>query len=269
MHKTALVVGAGRSGLHASRMLADHGLAVTLVERLPAAGGQEPEPATAALAKASRNAGVELVLGTLAVSLTGSEVQTLGILGARTYHIDALVVATGTRPATLGELRVTGDRCAGILPGSAAVHLIQSGVLPGWRPVVIGGGDLAAHCVDLCLRAGARSISVVSPSGRGFAAAPDVDTYDAWELLSISGRPRVDHVVVAKGSEILSVTADAVILAHERRAMRNIEGAVRDGGIVVGCHSAADPKTDDDAVLTARSATERVIELLGNGSPST
>jgi len=265
MKKIVLVAGAGRSGLHAARLLAGHGLAVTLVERLPAPGGQEPEPDAEALARAARGAGVRFVLGTLAVSLTASGIDTLGIDGARTFPADVLVVATGTRPATLAELGATGDRTAGVLPGSAAVHLIESGVLPGWRPVIVGRGDLARHCLSLCLRAGARAATVVSPSGPPGVGAPvpaGVDVYDQWRLVSVHGQPRVSHVVVARDGQTLRIPADAVILAQDRRPMRNIENAVQDGGIVVGCHSSADPKTDEDAAATARMAAERVLELL-------
>ncbi len=298
LETNVFIAGAGRSGLHAARLLAGHGLAVTLVERLPAPGGQEPEPDAEALARAARVAGVRFVLGTLAVSLDrapsmigvddprisrannpdhgnpGSgpgRVHTLGIDGARVFPVDALVVATGTRPATLAELGATGDRTAGVLPGSAAVHLIESGVLPGWRPVIVGGGDLARHCLSLCLRAGAHGASLVSPSGPPGAAVPvpggrgqdSVDVYDGWRLVSVHGQPRVGYVVVARDGQTLRIPADAVILAQDRRPMRNIENAVRDAGVVVGCHSSADPKTDDDALATARMATERVLELVG------
>jgi thioredoxin reductase len=290
---SVFIAGAGRSGLHAARLLAGHGLAVTLVERLPAPGGQEPEPDAEALARAARLAGAELVLGTLAVSLERTSsmitvddtqmsraknpdhenrprVQTLGIFGGRSFLADAVVVATGTRPATLAELGATGDRTAGVLPGSAAVHLIESGVLPGWRPVIVGGGDLARHCLSLCLRAGARAASLVSPSGPVDVPVPHgVDVYDRWRLVSVHGQPRVGHVVVARDGQTLRIPADAVILAQDRRPMRNIENAVQDGGIVVGCHSGADPKTDEDAAATARMATERVLELVGPGSPAT
>jgi hypothetical protein len=158
-----------------------------------------------------------------------------------------------------------------VLPGSAAVHLIESGVLPGWRPVIVGRGDLARHCLSLCLRAGARGASLVSPPGPPGAGVPvpggrgqdAVDVYDGWRLASVHGQPRVGHVVVARDGQTLRIPADAVILAQDRRPMRNIENAVRDAGVVVGCHSSADPKTDDDAVATARMATERVLELVG------
>jgi pyruvate/2-oxoglutarate dehydrogenase complex dihydrolipoamide dehydrogenase (E3) component len=268
MPGSVLVAGAGRSGIHVSRLLAEQGLAVTVIERLPHPGGQEPEPDTTDLARAARGSGVRFLLGTLAVSLDGSSLDTLGTAGARRLSATALVVATGSRPATLGELGITGDRCAGILPGSAAVHLIEAGVLPGRRPAVLGSGDLAGHCVSLCLAAGAHSVSVVSPSTRSFAVPAGADTYDGWQLTAIQGWPRVGHVALSRDQESLSVPADAVLIAHERRPMRNIENAIQDGGIVVGCHSAADPKTDADARLAAQAAAARVREIIGNRSPA-
>jgi NADPH-dependent 2,4-dienoyl-CoA reductase/sulfur reductase-like enzyme len=259
-----VVAGAGRSGLHAARLLAGRGLAVTVVERLPHPGGQEPEPGTARLAATARNTGARFLLATMVVSLTGQHAETLGISGAQRLPADALVVATGSRPATLAELRISGDRCAGILPGSAAIHLIEAGVLPGWNPVVLGSGDLAQHCLTACLRAGAQCVSAVRPAPATFTVPPRAGAYDGWELDSIQGGPRVRRVVLSKDGDTLTVQADAVVLAHGRRPMRNIDNALHDTGIVVGCHSAADPKTDEDAVSTAADAAAQVMKILGH-----
>jgi hypothetical protein len=64
---------------------------------------------------------------------------------------------------------------------------------------------------------------------------------------------------------MLSVHADAVIIAQDRRPMRNIENALHDGGIVVGCHSAGDPKTDEDATATAARALAQVGGIVRDG----
>ena len=61
-----VVAGAGRTGILVSRMLAERGIGVTLVERLPAPGGQEPETDAAQLARAASRAGVRMMLAMFA-----------------------------------------------------------------------------------------------------------------------------------------------------------------------------------------------------------
>ena len=187
--------------------------------------------------------------------------QTLGVDGAATRRVDALVVATGTRPATRGELGIVGDRCAGVVPGSVALHLIEAGVLPGRYPVILGGGQLASECADLLLRAGAARVTVVAPDGLHTSFPDGVETHPGWTITSIHGSARVSSVTLDSPGETLS--CDAVILASERRPMRNIEGAVFDGPGVVFCHSTADPKQESDARQTAETAVAQVDELLG------
>jgi len=142
-----VVAGAGRTGILVSRMLAERGIGVTLVERLPAPGGQEPETDAAQLARAASRAGVRMMLGTLAAEFRQGQVHTLGVEGAVTLSADALVVATGSRPQTRAELGIAGERGAGVMPGSATRHLLDSGVLLGRHPLVIGDGHLAE---ELC-----------------------------------------------------------------------------------------------------------------------
>lgn len=261
------VVGAGRTGLLAAGALARAGAHVTVVERLPAPGGQEPERDTATrLAEQARRAGARLVLGTLAVRWDPGRLHVLGVDGAARIDCAALAVTTGTRPATRGELGIAGDRCAGVVPGSAALHLTESGVLLGRRPIVIGGGSLAASCVHALTAAGADRVTVVAPDGvldGGAAAAGSV--FEGWSVESVLGSPRVAAVTIARDGSRERLAGDALVLAHRRVPMRNVEGAVRPRAGVVFCHSSADPKSLEDAAVTADRGVGEVIEVLGGG----
>jgi NADPH-dependent 2,4-dienoyl-CoA reductase/sulfur reductase-like enzyme len=266
---SAAVVGAGQSGLLAARFLAEREVRTTLVERLPAAGGQEPEgPTEVSLARSAARSGVELKLGTLALRWDGARLTTLGIEGADALAVDALMVASGTRPATRGELDVAGDRCAGILPATAAIHLIEAGVLPGHRPVVYGGGELAARCAELLLAAGADEITLVSPDPPTARMPAGARLIGGWRIASAHGNPRLSRLTLALGAAREPIAADALLLAVGRIPMRNIEGTASDPVAVVPCYSSADPKRVDDAERVANIAVARTLALLAGGSGS-
>lgn len=261
------VVGAGQTGLLAAVTLARAGVRVTLVERLPAPGGQEPERETATtLAGDARRAGVRMRLGTLAVRWEGGTLHTLGVDGAGRLACAGLLVASGTRPATRGELGIAGDRFAGVTPGSAAVHLTESGVLLGRCPVVLGGGTLAASCVRVLRHAGAERVTLVAPDGVLDPEAAQADgVLEGWTVETALGAPRVSTVVVMREGERERLHADALVLAHRRLPMRNVEGAVRAGPGVVFCHSGADPKTAGDAGAAAERGVREVLSSLPEG----
>lgn len=260
------VVGSGQSGLICAERLAHRGIDVTLVERLPQLGGLQPEADIDHLVGAVRAAGIRCELGTMAVRFQDGNLQTLGIDGAATRRVDALVVTTGTRPATRAELGVAGDRCAGVLPGPVALHLIESGVLPGRYPIIVGGGQLAAECAVLLIRAGAVRVTVVAPDGLHARFPDGVETHAHWTITSIHGSRRVSSVTLDSPGETLA--CDAVILASGRRPLRNIEGAVFEGPSVVFCHSTADPKREENALQTAQTAVAQVDEVLAMKSTS-
>ncbi len=261
------VVGSGQCGLICATMLALRGVDVALCERLPQLGGQEPEPDVGHLIAEVHAAGVCCRPGTMAVSYLAGELATLGVDGADANAVDAIVVATGTRPATRAELGIAGDRCAGVLPAPVAFHLIRSGVLPGRSPVVLGGGEMAAESCDLLRRAGAQLVTVVAPNGLCCPFPAGVAVNEGWMITSINGGlGRVESVTVdVPGKTVIS---DAVILAHDPRPVRNIEGAVSEADGVVFCHSLAEPKRKSVARREAEEAAAEVMELLRRDSRS-
>lgn len=257
-----VVAGSGRCGMHVARMLAETGAGVTVVERLPQVGGQEPERDARSLERRARRAGVKLVLGTLVVSYRDGVVDTLGIDGAAAIPAKALVLATGTRPQTRAELGIGGDRGAGVTPGSAAVHFLDSGLLLGRRPVVVGGGELAHHLCDALLRRGAHQVTSVTDGQRQGSWA-GTTTFDDARVVRVNGFPRVRSVVIEAPEGQRELATDAVILASGRIPMRNVEGALYPGGAVHDCFGEHDPKTDEEAQRIATAAACAVARAIG------
>jgi NADPH-dependent 2,4-dienoyl-CoA reductase/sulfur reductase-like enzyme len=262
---SAVVAGAGQSGLRVAAELAGRGLEVALVERLPACGGQEPErPLADELTAAALGRAVTVRLGTCAIAWDGSALTTLGVDGESRIDAGALVVATGCRPATRGELGIAGDRCAGVIPVSAAIHLLESGVLVGRRPAVVGGGEHARRVAELLLHSGAVAVTVVAhDASDGMPAGADL--YLGWRAEEVRGTARVESVTIARDGVRERVVADALILASGRIPARNIEGAVFGGPNVVYCQPTDDPKSTNGSVQAALSAATETERAVGSG----
>jgi len=252
---SVVIAGSGQRGLFCAAALASAGLNVTVVERLPEPGGQEPERTAARHAKAARRAGARLLLGTLAVQYDGSAVDVLGVDGAGRLACDVLIVATGSRPATRAELGITGDRCAGVWPGSAALHLTQAGVLLGHRPLIAGSGPFAIHCAEMQLAAGAAQV------------AAGIRVFADYRVASVHGAARVEVAVVHGPAESLRLPADALILAAGLRPMRNIEGAINDRDGVLFCQPEAEDRGEAPARAAAEASSGLVRARLGAGQP--
>ncbi len=257
-----LVAGSGRCGVHTARLLADSGLKVMVVERLPQTGGQEPEDDARAMERAATRAGVEFLLGTLAVSYRDGIVHTLGIEGARSVNVRALVLATGTRPQTRAELAIAGDRGAGVVPGSAALHFLDSGLLLGRNPVVIGHGELALHLSHKLLSKGAHSVVSVSELPRQGTWPEGVQSYENARVGAVRGFPRVHTAEIVGNGTCHEIITDAVILASGRIPMRNIEGAIHPGPTIYDCFSTDDPKTDRDALRVSRATATSIANAI-------
>ena len=299
---SVVVAGSGQRGLICAAELAAAGLQVTVVERLPHPGGQEPERSAGRLARAAYRAGARFVLGTLAVQYDGSAVDVLGVEGAAVLPSDALVVATGSRPATRAELGITGDRCAGVLPGSAALHLTQAGVLLGHRPLIAGSGAFGVHCARVQLAAGASEVTMTLPAAATVDAEvpAGVRVYAGYRVASVHGTARVEVAVLrpeAVGSAggvhtgnapggaadkvghaeieparrregLFRVPVDALILAAGMRPMRNIEGAIGERDGVFFCQPDGEDRGEQPARASAVATCRQVLAALGSGWPT-
>jgi NADPH-dependent 2,4-dienoyl-CoA reductase/sulfur reductase-like enzyme len=253
-----VVAGAGQRGMLCAAELARAGAEVTVVEWLPAPGGQQPERWAGTLATSATQAGARFLLETLAVQFSGTFVEVLGAGGTSHLACDALVVATGSRPATRAELGITGDRCAGVVPGSAALHLTRAGVLLGHRPLIAGSGQFALRCARAQLAAGASEVSLTMPDGSSPAVGAAIRMFPGYRVISVHGASRVEVAVVRNHQESLRVRADALILAAGMRPTRNIEGAIerRDG--VFFCQ----PQDEAAAMPDVRAAASQTASLV-------
>jgi pyruvate/2-oxoglutarate dehydrogenase complex dihydrolipoamide dehydrogenase (E3) component len=289
---SVVIAGSGQRGLACAAELAAAGLDVTVVERLPHPGGQEPERTAGRLARDARRAGARCVLGTLAVQYDGAAVDVLGVDGAGILPCDALIVATGSRPATRAELGITGDRCAGVVPGSAALHLTQAGVLLGHRPLIAGSGAFAIHCAQVQLAAGAAEVTMTLPVGttvEGDVPA-GVRLFAGYRVARVHGTARVEVAVlrrqveyshrdadgvlegagdhVRRGGGAFRIPVDALILAAEMRPMRNIEGAISERDGVFFCQPEGEDRSEQAALTAATKTCRHVLATLRSGQVS-
>jgi hypothetical protein len=196
-----VVVGAGVAGLAVAGELAARGEEVTLVDRLPVAGGvlRDDDPLIRRLAAGCR--GVSLALGMTALRWEEGVLALAGPSGIRRLRARHLVYAGGTRPSNAAELRMAGPRPAGVLPAPVAIHLIEAGAVLGRRVAVLGDGAWAVAARRALEHQG---VSEVIAAREG----------------ALHGRVRVE----ALGE----LACDCVVLAAHERPLRNVDGAVLD-----------------------------------------
>jgi hypothetical protein len=227
MSQAVAVVGAGPSGLGCAIELAQR-LPVVLVERIPVLGGTAgwDRPEIRSYGQRLAALGVQTHLGHTAIRWSGERLLIVGPGACRSVPARHLFLAGGLRPATVAELRVTGDRPAGVLPATVAEHLLEAGV-PLWGTVVIAGqGAWAAQVAGQAARLGSRVVALGNP-------ALPADEHLGWpQRWSVVGRDRVRALRLdygAEGPACVEVACDAVVLAADPVPNRNIDGAVLPG----------------------------------------
>jgi hypothetical protein len=260
MPEVVAVVGAGITGLACADALRGD-VDVTIVDRVPVAGGVHGWEATETIELAGR-CGARMLLGETAVRWTGGELLVIGPDGPRRLAATALVIATGARPLGRAELGISGPRPAGVVAATVACHLAENGLLVGRRPVVLGGGDWARRSTDRLLASGAELVTVVphGPAAAELRRRPGVRVFDEGEVSAVHGGARVRAVALTSGAE---VACDALVLAHGTMPVRNVDGAVWNGQRAVYAQQLSDPATVAGAVAGGTAAAHAVRSLIG------
>lgn len=176
------VVGAGPAGLTAAWDLALAGCGVTLLDRLPVAGGQLwdtvpayrlPREALAADVARVAALGVKLVLGTA----LGRDVSLDELLAEH----QAVVLALGL-PASR-RLNIPGAEHPRVLGALEFLAAANRGLSPelGDAVAVVGGGDVAMDVARTALRAGASQVRVACLESREIMPAHPWEVAEALE----------------------------------------------------------------------------------------
>src|SRR5262245_17525361 len=160
-----VVAGAGPAGCAAALAVRRAGAATLLLDMADGPGGA---PAAMGLRRLGDDAelaaaGVRRSYGTTLIEVVaGLELRLIS--PRRVWHAGAraLVLASGGREQTRGNLLLPGTRPAGVLTAGAALRqLATTGRRPGQRIVVAGGGRWANTVVRLLEQAGANILAVV------------------------------------------------------------------------------------------------------------
>jgi NADPH-dependent 2,4-dienoyl-CoA reductase/sulfur reductase-like enzyme len=256
LRRDFVVVGAGISGLTIAGE-AGRAASVTIIDRLPAAGGVlgYEDPVIRELEHMVRDRHVEMLLGTTALRWRVNRLLVAGPRGIEWIAADRLVFCGGTRPSTAAELGVGGDRPAGVFSATVAIHLMEAGVRLGNTVVVVGASDWAESAGNWLARQGVRVIPVITAED-----VPDLhDHWLGWRVLEVHGAARVSHVVLARDHVRQRIACDAVVLGSCLKPLRNVDGAIFDGGDAIFVQPATEVTTAREVEAQAREAAGRLL----------
>lgn len=201
------IAGSGLAGLHTAVTLSASA-DVTVYERLPVPGGEHWEdPEHRRMVRRAHRNGVRFCAGTQVIRWERDRLLAIGEQGG-IFPADALVVATGHRPSTRTELGINGDRCAGVVPATLALHLLKQQVHLGDNVVVATGSHWSE---EYLAELGSASVVEIGADTR---------------LLATHGMPRITGVTVESAGSSTHLVCDCLILGTAPVPYRNIDGAI-------------------------------------------
>ena len=159
----------------------------------------------------------------MAIRWDGVNLLIVGPLGTKEIHADHLFFAGGVRPATSAEIGISGDRPAGVIPASVALHLLESEVQLWKNAIVIGDGQLAHKVISAITHYGGICTNIVADSLETNSNNRQIINA---KKMKVHGTTRVDKFECEVNGENLQFECDGIILAGPLIPNRNLEGAL-------------------------------------------
>jgi NADPH-dependent 2,4-dienoyl-CoA reductase/sulfur reductase-like enzyme len=178
-----IVIGAGPAGLAAAIEAKKNGSRdVLIIERNDEPGGillqcihngfgsiifkkDLPGPSYASnFIDEAKDIGVEILLDTMVIDITPSKkiFATNSRDGFLEFNAGAIVLAMGCRERTRAQIRIPGDRPAGVFTAGMVQRLVNiDGLMPGRNFVILGSGDIGMIMARRLKLEGAEVIKVV------------------------------------------------------------------------------------------------------------
>lgn len=136
----------------------------------------------------------------------------------------SIVLASGAREMTRGDLFIPGSRPAGILSAGTALQFLNSHGYPVGKNIVLYGSDyLGLIAADALKKAGSSIVACIDPKpaherssqARSLIESLDIPYFEESTIMEINGETRVESVVVSMNltDSAKTIACDAVLLA--------------------------------------------------------
>ncbi len=224
----ALIIGGGAAGMAAAVEVVERGYRAILIERDESTGGvlnqcihngfglhvfkkELTGPEYAHLFQKQMNQkGVEIHSNVfvLEIDRKNKKVTTMTRSGICEYSTKVLIMCTGARERPFGNLRIPGDRPAGIFTAGVAQKFVNlMNVLPGKKAFVLGSGDIGLIMARRLTLEGMKVMGVAElmpyPGGLARNIVQCLDDFDIPLYLStsvtkVSGKNRLESITLCE-----------------------------------------------------------------------